>query len=99
MMKVTTTAGVFISIVFAALDRVTLHDASPSLFYIHIIGTLSLLVFLAAVSLRKPNRWVELLCFGVMITQIALHNNPPALSSSLSASSYQPTQPSGWRWE
>ena len=35
-LKVTITAGVFISIVFAALDLLTLHDASPPLFYVHL---------------------------------------------------------------
>jgi adenylate cyclase len=91
-LKVTITAGVFISMVFAALDLLTLHNASPPLFYVHITGTLTLLVFLAAVSLRKPNRWIELLCFGAMITQIALLTTMLALSSSLSVSYYQPTE-------
>ena len=75
--------GVFITMVFAALDLLTLHNASPPLFYVHITGTVTLLVFLAAVSLRKPNRWIELLCFGAMITQIALLTTVLALSSSL----------------
>ena len=91
-LKVTITAGVFISIVFAALDLLTLHNASPPLFYVHITGTATLLVFLAAVCLRKPNRWIELLCFGAMITQIALLTTMLALSSSLSVSYYQPTE-------
>jgi adenylate cyclase len=52
----------------------------------------TLLVFLAAVSLRKPNRWIELLCFGAMITQIALLTTMLALSSSVSVSYYQPTE-------
>jgi class 3 adenylate cyclase len=78
--------------VFAALDLLTLHDASPPLFYVHIIGTVTLLVFLAAVSLRKPNRWIELLRFGAMITQIALLTTMLALSSSVSVSYYQPTE-------
>jgi hypothetical protein len=68
-LKVTIAAGVFISMVFAVLDLLTLHNASPPLFYVHITGTVTLLVFLAAVSLRKPNRWIELLCFGAMITR------------------------------
>ena len=91
-LKVTITAGVFISMAFAALDLLTLHNASPPLFYVHITGTVTLLVFLAAVSLRKPNRWIELLCFGAMITQIALLTTMLALSSSLSVSYYQPTE-------
>ena len=88
----TITAGVFISMVFAALDLLTLHDASPPLFYVHIIGTVTLLVFFAAASLRKANRWIELLCFGAMITQIALLTTMLALSSSVSMSYYQPTE-------
>ena len=91
-LKVTIIAGVFISMVFAALDLLTLHDASPPLFYVHIIGTVTLLVFLAAVSLRKPNRSIELLCFGAMITQIALLTTMLALSSSVSVSYFQPTE-------
>jgi adenylate cyclase len=91
-LKVTITAGVFISMVFAALDLLTLHDASLPLFYVHIIGTVTLLVFLAAASLRKPNRWIELLCFGAMITQIVLLTTMLALSSSVSMSYYQPTE-------
>ncbi len=91
-LKVTITAGVFISTVFAALDLLTLHDASPPLFYVHITGTVTLLVFLAAVSLRKPNRRIELLCFGAMITQIVLLTTMLALSSSLSVSYYQPAE-------
>jgi len=90
-LKVTITAGVFISMVFAALDLLTLHDASPPLFYVHIMGTVTLLVFLAAASLRKASRRIELLCFGAMITQIALLTTILALSSS-SMSYYQPTE-------
>ena len=91
-LKVTITAGVFISMAFAALDLLTLHNASPALFYVHITGTVTLLVFLAAVSLRKANRWIELLCFGAMITQIVLLTTMLALSSSVSMSYYQPTE-------
>ena len=91
-LRVTITAGVFISMVFAALDLLTLHNPSLPLFYVHLIGTVTLLVFLAAVSLRKPNRWIEFLCFGAMITQIALLTTMLALSSSVSMSYYQPTE-------
>jgi hypothetical protein len=74
---VTITAGVFISMMFAALELHTKHDPSLPLFYVHIIGTVTLLVFLAAVSLRKPNRWIELLCFGSMISlKLRLENLP-----------------------
>ena len=91
-LKVTLTAGVFISMLFATLDLLTLHDASPPLFYVHITGTVTLLVFLAAVRLCKPNRLIETLCFGAMITQILLLTAVLALSSSVSMSYYQPTE-------
>jgi adenylate cyclase len=91
-LKVTITAGIFISIAFAALDLLTIHNASPPLFYVHILGTATLLVFFAAVSLRKLNRWIELLCFGAMITQIVVLTTMLALSSSASISYYQPTE-------
>ena len=48
-LKVTIAAGVFISMVFAVLDLLTLHNASPPLFYVHITGSVTLLVFLAVV--------------------------------------------------
>ena len=69
-----------------------IHDPSLPLFYVRIIGTVTLLAFFAAASLRKPNRWIELLCFGAMITQIALLTTMLALSSSAPASYNQPTE-------
>ena len=91
-LKVTLTAGVFISMVFATLDLLTLHDASPPLFYVHIIGTVTLLAFLAAVLCVSPTAGLRLLCFGAMITQILVLAAMLALSSSVSMSYYQPTE-------
>ena len=83
-LKVTITAGVFISMVFAALDLLTLHDASPPLFYVHITGTVTLLVFLAAVSLRKPNRWIETaLLWRNDHPDFAPHNNASSVVFSI----------------
>jgi adenylate cyclase len=90
--RVTITAGVFISMLFAALDLSTIHDPSLPLFYVRVIGTVMLLAFFAAASLSKPNRWIEPLCFGAMITQIALLTTMLALSSSVPASYNQPTE-------
>ena len=91
-LRVTITAGVFISMLFAALDLSTIHDPSLPLFYVRVIGTVMLLAFFAAASLSKPNRWIEPLCFGAMITQIALLTTMLALSSSVPASYNQPTE-------
>ena len=91
-LKVTITAGVFISILFAALDLSTIHDPSLPLFHVRIIGTVTLLAFFVAASLRKRDRWVELLCFGAMITQIAVLTTMLALSSSAPPSYNQPTE-------
>jgi class 3 adenylate cyclase len=77
---------------FAALDLSTIHDPSLPLFYVRVIGTVMLLAFFAAASLSKPNRWIEPLCFGAMITQIALLTTMLALSSSVPASYNQPTE-------
>jgi adenylate cyclase len=91
-LRVTIMAGVFISILFAALDLSTIHDLSLSPFYVQVIGTVTLLAFFAAASLSKPNRWIELLCFGVMISQIALLTTMLALSSSVPALYNQATE-------
>jgi len=91
-LRATITAGVFISMLFAALDLSTIHDPSLPLFYVRVIGTVTLLAFFAAASLSKPNRWVEPLCFSAMITQVALLTTMLALSSSVPASYNQPTE-------
>ena len=91
-LRVTITAGVFISMMFAALELHTTHDPSLPLFYVHLVGTLTLLICFAAASLRKPSRWIEFLCLGAMITQIALLTTMLALSSSVSMSYYEPTE-------
>ncbi len=92
MLRVTITAGVFISILFAALDLSTIHDPSPPLFPVRVIGTATLLAFFIAASLRKHDRWIELLCFGTIITQIAVLTTMLALSSSAPPSYNQPAE-------
>ena len=91
-LRVTIAAGVFISILFAALDLSTIHDPSLPLFHVRITGALTLLAFFFAASLRKRDRWVELLCFGAIITQIAVLTTMLALSSSAPPSYNQPTE-------
>ena len=53
-LKVTITAGVFISMLFAALDLSTIHDPSLPLFHVRVIGTVTLLAFFVAASMSKP---------------------------------------------
>ena len=91
-LKVTITAGVFISMLFATLDLSTIHDPSLPLFYVRVIGTVTLLAFFALASTSKPSRRIEPLCFGAVITQIAVLIAMLALSSSVPASYNQPTE-------
>ena len=57
-----------------------------------IIGTVTLLAFFVAASMSKPSRWIEPLCFGAIITQIAVLIAMLALSSSVPPSYNQPTE-------
>ena len=91
-LKVTIAAGVFISILFAAVDLSTIHDLSLPLFHVRFAGTLTLLAFFVAASLSKRDRWIELLCFGAIITQIAVFTAMLALSSSAPPWYNQPTE-------
>jgi adenylate cyclase len=91
-LKVTITAGVFIPMLFATLDLSTSHDPSRPIFYVRLVGTVTLLAFFAVASMSKPSRWIEPLCFGAVITQIAVLIAMLALSSSVPASYNQPTE-------
>ena len=91
-LKVTIAAGVLISILFAAVDLSTIHNPPLPLFQVRLAGTLALLAFFVAASLSKRERWIELLCFGAIITQIAVFTAMLALSSSAPPWYNQPTE-------
>jgi adenylate cyclase len=91
-LKVTIAAGVLISILFAAVDLSTIHNPPLPLFHVRLTGTLTLLAFFVAASWSKRDRWIELLCFGAIITQIAVFTAMLALSSSAPPWYNQPTE-------
>jgi adenylate cyclase len=91
-LRVTILVGILISILLATLDLLTTHAPSMTLFYVRIVGTLSLIAFYAATLLIKPDRWIEVFSFGVMLTQIVLLTFMLGLSSPGSVSYYQPTE-------
>ncbi len=91
-LKVTIAAGVLISILFAAIDQSTIHDPALPLFHVRLAGTLALLAFFVAASLGGRDRRIELLCFGAIITQIAVFTVMLALSSSAPPWYNQPTE-------
>ena len=91
-LRVSFAAGIAIWILFVALDLLTIHDPSTALFYVRIAGILSLIPFYLATFLIKPGRWIEVIGFGAVLTQILLLTALVAFLSPVSLPYYQPTE-------
>src|SRR5215831_4315289 len=91
-LRVSFAAGIVIWILFVALDLLTIHDPSTALFYVRIAGILSLIPFYLATFLIKPGRWIEVIGFGAVLTQIVLLTALIAFLSPVSLPYYQPTE-------
>ena len=57
--RISALAGSLAYLAFLALDRLTIHDPSPSLFIVTLAGVIGFAVIFLAVMLTKPGRWIE----------------------------------------
>ncbi len=91
-LRISCLAGIAIYVLFFSLDLLAIHDPSASLFYVRLIGTISLVPILVASFILKPGRWIETLGFVAIAIQIPLLTGVLAFMSPVSLPYYQPTE-------
>jgi adenylate cyclase len=90
-LRVSLPAGIAIWLLFGILDLTAIHDPSVPLFYIRIIGTVSLIPMLVAALVLKPGRWMETVGFIAIAVQLPLLSALIAVLSPSSLLYFQPT--------
>jgi 4-amino-4-deoxy-L-arabinose transferase-like glycosyltransferase len=85
-------AGIAIWVLFTSLDRLTIHDPSAPLFYVRILGIISLIPIIVATFVLRLGRWLEPIGFTALAIQVPLLIGVLAFLSPVSLPYYQPIE-------